>query len=179
MRSVLNSARALAALSVILASIMVAQSPQSIASGKEELIPVGKRVRAPDFTLTDVSGKRLTLSRYRGNVVLLDFWATTCGGCKTELPWYVEFNSKYHDKGLSLIGLDMYGENAATIKPFMTKWHMNYPVAVGTDALGEKFGVREMPLTLLIDRDGRIAASHAGIVDRATFENDIQQLLQK
>ncbi len=71
----------------------------------------------------------------------------------------------------------MYGETPEVIRPFMMKWKMTYPVAVGTDALGGKYHLAEMPLTLLIDRKGRIAVSHAGIVGREAFEADIQELL--
>jgi thiol-disulfide isomerase/thioredoxin len=110
--------------------------------------------------------------------VLLDFWAVECGGCKVEVPWYVEFDRKYRDKGLALIGIDTYGESLDKVKPFMAKVGRDYPVAIGNDALGERFHVEEMPLTLLIDRNGRIAVSHAGTVDKAQFENDIQELLQ-
>jgi peroxiredoxin len=158
---------------------MFAQTQQSPTIAGEELVPASRRVTAPDFTVTDVYGKQITLSKFKGRVVLLDFWATTCGGCKVELFWYVDFKRQYENKGLSLIGLDMYGETSEVIKPFMAKWHMDYPVAIGTDELGERFALREMPLTLLIDRSGRIAISHAGIVDRAAFEKNIQQLLQE
>ncbi len=145
----------------------------------DAVIPASARITAPDFTLTDVHGMPLTLSKYKGRVVLLDFWATTCGGCKVELPWYVDFDHKYRDQGLSVIGLDMYGESADVIRPFMTKWKMDYPVAIGTDAIGDQFKLSEMPLTLLIDRGGKIAVAHAGIVDRAAFESDIKKLLQQ
>jgi thiol-disulfide isomerase/thioredoxin len=158
-----------------------AQEPMSAAVAHQpadELIPIGSRVPAPDFTLTDVQGRKITLSEYKGKVVLLDFWATTCGGCKIELPWYVEFDQRYRTKGLALIGIDMYGESAEIIRPFMVKWHMDYPVLIGSDALGDQFSLREMPLTLLIDRTGRIAVSHAGIVDRARFESEITELLR-
>lgn len=147
-------------------------------SGKD-WIPASLRATAPDFTVTDVRGTRITLSKFRGKVVLLDFWATTCGGCKIELPWYVEFDRRYRDKGLSVIGLDMYGETAEVIEPFMAKWKMNYPVAVGTDEIGDRFGLKEMPLTLLIDRSGKIAVSHVGIVDKSAFEDEIQRLLRE
>jgi cytochrome c biogenesis protein CcmG/thiol:disulfide interchange protein DsbE len=110
--------------------------------------------------------------------VLLDFWAVECGGCKVEIPWYVAFDKIYRDKGLALIGIDMYGESPDVVKTFMAKARMNYRVAIGNDALGERFHVEEMPLTLLIDRSGRVALSHAGIVDKTQFENDIQELLQ-
>jgi peroxiredoxin len=142
------------------------------------LIPAASRVAAPDFVLTDVNGRKITLSRYRGKVVLLDFWAVNCGGCKVEIPWYVEFDHEYRSQGLRLIGIDMYGEKPEMIRPFMAKSGMVYPVAVGDDALGARFGLQAMPLTLLIDRGGRIAVSHAGIVDKRKFENDIQELLQ-
>jgi thiol-disulfide isomerase/thioredoxin len=71
--------------------------------------------------------------------VLPDFWATRCGGCKIELPWYVEFDQRYRAKGLALTGIDMYGESAEIIRPFMVKWHMDYPVLIGGDALGDRF----------------------------------------
>ena len=141
------------------------------------LIPSASRAPAPDFALTDLDGHKLTLSQYRGHVVLLDFWAVDCGGCKIEIPWYVAFDKTYRSRGLQLIGIDMYGESPALIRPFMAHSGMTYPVAVGTDAIGARFHVEEMPLTLLIDREGRIALSHAGIVDRGQFERALQQLL--
>ena len=176
MPSLPPSAAALFLFALFAAQTPVPQ-PASTAKAAEGLIPAAVRSPAPDFTLTDVQGKKLTLSQYRGRVVLLDFWATTCGGCKVELPWYVAFDQKYRAQGLSVIGLDMYGETPEIIKPFLVKWKMDYPVAVGSDELGDRFHLAEMPLTLLIDRNGKIAVSHAGIVDRAAFESDIQTLL--
>jgi peroxiredoxin len=174
---------ALAAAIAMTWSISAAHSPQapSPTAPKEPsyaLIPTESRVAAPDFTLTDVSGRTLSLSQFKGKVVLLDFWAVHCGGCKVEIPWYVAFDKIYRDKGLALIGIDMYGESPDEVKAFMKEAQMNYPVAIGNDALGDKFHVEAMPLTLLIDRSGRIAASHAGVVDKTQFEKDIQELLR-
>ena len=181
--------RALLSNSVVLIAIMLlgthaaSAAPHSTSTAAAEgaangLIPARSRKTAPVFTLTDVHGRTITLSQYKGKVVLLDFWAVACGGCKIEIPWYVEFDRKYRAKGLALIGIDMYGESVPVVKAFMAKAGMQYPVAIGTDALGTRFSVKEMPLTLLIDRNGRIAESHAGIVDKAAFESDIQHLLQ-
>jgi thiol-disulfide isomerase/thioredoxin len=142
------------------------------------LIPSSSRKVAPDFQITDVNGRQLTLSGYRGRVVLLDFWAVDCGGCKIEIPWYVEFDVKYRDQGLSLIGLDMYGESPALIKAFTSTSQMKYPVAVGNDTIGKAFHAESLPMTLLIDRQGRIALSHTGVVDKAMFERAIQELLR-
>jgi peroxiredoxin len=142
-----------------------------------QLTPLAARKFAPDFALTDVLGHPISLAQFRGKVVLLDFWAVDCGGCKIEIPWYVQFDRTYRSQGLALIGLDMYGETPQKILPFMQQSHIDYSIAVGTDAIGSRFGVTQLPLTLLIDRQGRIAVAHAGIVDHARFESDIQQLL--
>lgn len=143
-----------------------------------ELVSEGSRHAAPDFNLSDLDGKQLNLAQYRGKVVLLDFWAVDCGGCVIEVPWYVEFDQKYRDKGLVVVGIDMYGEAPNYIRPFMSKSHMQYRVAVGNDEIGKRFEADSLPKTLLIDRRGQIAVSHVGIVDKKSFEQDLQKLLQ-
>ena len=152
--------------------LLSAQSPDPY-----QLIAPSARRPAPDFALTDLHGHPLSLAQHRGHIILLDFWAVDCGGCKVEIPWYVQFDRTYRSQGLTLIGLDMYGETPQKILPFLQQSHIDYPIAVGNDAIGSRFGLTEMPLTLLIDRQGRIAVAHAGIVDRARFESDIQELL--
>jgi len=144
-----------------------------------EVIPAPQRATAPDFTVTDVQGRPFTLAALKGRVVLLDFWAIACGGCKLELPWYVGFDQQYRSEGLSLVGLDMYEETPDAVKSFAAAHQMQYPVAIGTDAIGALYNLREMPLTVLIDRKGRIAVSHAGVVDPKVFESDIKTLLQE
>ena len=154
------------------------ENPSSEKANSYALVPAKSRAVAPDFNLVDIDGKRLRLSDYRGHVVLLDFWAVDCGGCIREIPWYVEFDQKYRSKGLSLIGLDMYGEKPDYIHPFMAKTHMEYPVAVGNDSIRKRFHAEELPMTLLIDKKGRIALSHVGIVDKTIFEHRIKELLR-
>ena len=131
------------------------------------------------MSVTDIAGNKIALSQYRGKVVLLDFWAVDCGGCVVEIPWYVQFDMKYRDQGLQLIGLDMYGEAPSYIKAFMQKSQMNYPVAVGNEDIQKRFQAEELPKTILIDRQGRVALSHVGIVDRDAFARDIEELLRE
>ena len=152
--------------------------PTDVKGTPDALIPAGGRKSAPDFTLTDAQGRPVTLSNYKGKVVLLDFWATWCGGCKLEIPWYVEFDKRYRDKGLVVIGVSMDDEGMKIVKPFLEQKHIDYPVVIGSEALGQQFGLQSMPLTLLIDRNGKIAVSHAGVVDKDNFESHIQELLQ-
>ncbi len=143
------------------------------------LVPIQARQPAPDLSVTDIAGNKIALSQYRGKVILLDFWAVDCGGCVIEIPWYVQFDKKYHDKGLQLIGIDMAEESPSYIKPFMQKSQMNYPVAVGNDDIRKRFQAEGLPKTILIDRQGRVAVSHVGIVDRDAFARDIEELLRE
>ena len=136
------------------------------------------RKTAPNFTLSDSKGASVRLSDYKGKVVLLDFWATWCHGCKTEIPWYMEFQNKYKDKGLAVIGVSMDDDGWKSVKPFVEEQKMNYAVVIGNEALAKLYSVDALPVTLLIDRDGKIAVSHAGMVEKDAFEKEIRALLQ-
>jgi cytochrome c biogenesis protein CcmG/thiol:disulfide interchange protein DsbE len=137
--------------------------------------------RAPDFARVDATGHKVRLSQYRGKVVLLDFWATWCTGCKEEMPWYVEFADKYKKTGLAVVGIAMDDEGWSVVKPFLAeKMKLNYPVVTGDNAMTKQFGgIKQLPVTLLIDRQGNIAYSHVGVVDKAKFESEIQELLAR
>jgi peroxiredoxin len=136
------------------------------------------RKTAPDFSLEDSKGATIKLSDYKGKIVLLDFWATWCHGCKIEIPWYMEFQRKYKERGLVVIGVSMDEDGWKSVKPFLREHNLNYPIVVGSENLAHQYGVDSMPVTLLIDRDGQIAESHAGIVDKDSFEGDIKVLLE-
>ena len=135
---------------------------------------------APDFVLPDSNGSPIRLSAYKGKVVLLDFWATWCTGCKVEIPWYVEFQNKYRNEGLTAIGVSMDDDGWKSVKPFLEEHKLNYPVVIANEDLANRYGgLSSLPLTLLIDRNGKIAESDAGMVDKNAFENKIKALLQE
>jgi len=120
----------------------------------------------------------LPLSKYKGKVVLLNFWATTCGGCKVEIPWFIEFQTRYKGRGLVVIGVSMDDDGWKSVRPYMKEKKINYPIVLGNEEMAGLYGVEALPLTLLIDRNGRIAASHTGLVDKEACETGIRTLLR-
>ena len=131
--------------------------------------------------LSDADGARVALSGLKGHVVLLDFWATWCTGCKVEIPWYMEFQGKYAKDGLASVGVAMDDEGWAKVRPYLAEHPISYPVVIGNlELLQHTFNLDpSLPVTLLIDRDGKVAESHVGMVDKASFERDIRRLLQE
>lgn len=125
------------------------------------------------------SADSFSLSKYKGKVVLLNFWATWCHGCKLEIPWFMEFQKKYKHDGLVVIGVAMDEDGWKSVKPYLKERRINYRVVIGNEELAKRYGVAAMPVTVLIDREGKIAGSHAGVVDQAGFEAEIRSLLQK
>ncbi len=131
------------------------------------------------FTLKDVTGKNVTLASLKGKVVLLDFWATWCGPCKIEIPWFIEFQNKYGASGLQVVGVSV-DDTIDKLKPYVADMKMNYPILQGLghddvqDAYGPIWGI---PVTVVISRDGKICAKHTGMSSKESFENQIKALL--
>ena len=141
--------------------------------------PDKDRKNAPDFMLKDAEGRPVKLSDFRGKVVLLDFWATWCGPCKIEIPWFMELERKNKDKGFAVLGVSMDDEGWEVVKPFVAQLGVNYRVMIGNDTTAQLYGgVDALPTTFLIDRDGRIAAVHIGLVSRKDFEDGVEKLLE-
>jgi peroxiredoxin len=141
--------------------------------------PDKERRDAPEFALKDADGKIVHLSDYRGKVVLLDFWATWCGPCKIEIPWFMEMQRKNKDRGFEVLGVAMDDEGWEVVKPFLSNLSVNYRVIMGNDATASLYGgVDALPTTFLIDRTGKIAAVHIGLTSKKDFEDGIEQLLQ-
>lgn len=110
----------------------------------------------------------------------MDFWATYCDVCNVEIPWYMEFENKYKESGLSVVGVSVNEDGWKSVKPFLEEKKVNYRVLLGSWDVAKQFGVdNALPVTLLIDRDGRIADSHTGLVDKGVFESEIKALLRE
>ena len=143
------------------------------------LKPDKDRHPAPEFALKDANGKTVRLEDYRGKVVLLDFFATWCGPCKIEIPWFMEMERRNKDRGFAVLGVSMDDEGWDIVKPFLADLGVNYRVVIGNDATAQLYGgVDALPTTFLIDRNGKIASVHVGLASRKDFEDGIEQLLQ-
>lgn len=139
----------------------------------------GQHLPAPQVTLTDLDGQKLDLTGYKGDVLLVDFWATWCDPCRAEIPHFVQLQNKYRDQGFRVLGISM-DDGSRQVREFYQTYQMNYPVAMGNAKLAESFGgVLGLPVSFLIGRDGRIYARHVGETDASVFESEIKQLLAR
>jgi thiol-disulfide isomerase/thioredoxin len=151
--------------------------------GKTDLS--GKPV-APNFTLKDMNDADVSLEQYRGKVVLVNFWATWCGPCLTEMPWLIEFQQKYADRGFTILGISMDDEGKKDVEPFLReerfdvggqKLALNYPILLGNDELAGKYNVFGMPTSVLISRDGKKVRTYVGLINHDTMVREIEGLL--
>ncbi len=132
---------------------------------------------APDFTRADLAGRQVHLADYRGKLVLLNFWATWCAPCRKEMPLFSEWQRDYRAQGLQIIGISM-DDDIASVKQLLAQRPVRYPIVVGDAKLGERFGgVLGLPLSFLIDAQGRIVARYQGESDLADMEAKLKELL--
>jgi thiol-disulfide isomerase/thioredoxin len=143
----------------------------------EDAEAIGREARL-DFTLKDMHGTDVALTSFKGQVILLNFWATWCAPCRVEIPDLIALQEKYPDD-LVVLGLSV-DDTAEKLIPYAADMRINYPVLVGNgrqdvqDAFGPLWGI---PVSVIIDRDGRIAAKHSGIRSKEQFEQEIKALL--
>ena len=151
-----------------------------------ELRAPASRQSAPSFKLRDSSGHTIALSDFSGTTVVLNLWATECGGCRAELPTFVELHHAYRDQGLRVIGVSMdvmyedlkaASEAWARVTPFARAHGLAYTILVDDGSVEESYKVTAMPATYLIDKHGRIAATYIGIVDSADIKANVKALL--
>ena len=132
---------------------------------------------APDFELKSMKGETIKLSDYRGKVVILDFWATWCPPCREEIPHFIKLQKELGEKGLAVIGVSL-DQSDAPVRSFIKEHGINYPVVMGDGRLANRYGgVRAIPTTFIINKDGEIVQKYIGYRPEETFRSDVQKLL--
>ena len=136
---------------------------------------------APDFTLHSVGGANMRLQEQRGQVVMLNFWASWCGPCKQEMPRLNRLYEKYHASGFTLLGINI-DDDVRNALGISTKLGLQFPVLLDTDKKVSKlYDLSTMPSTVLIDRDGNVRYIHLGYKDgfEDAYEQQIRELLRE
>jgi peroxiredoxin len=165
MKSALLRLAALAALSLSAVSPMGA-------------VPVPPKP-APAWKLMDVDGKPVSLAQFKGKVVILDFWATWCPPCRTEIPGYIALQKKYADEGLTVIGVSVDTDGTAPVKKFMKDFGINYVIVMADDDIQNAYGpLQGYPTTFIIDRSGQIRDRKLGRTHAEDYEKEVLAVLR-
>ncbi len=147
-------------------------------SGAGSVPRLAQSTVAPDFSLETLDGKTLRLSDLRGKAVLLNFWATWCGPCKIEMPWFVDLQKQYGSQGLQIVGVAMDDASKEDIGKFAKEMGVNYPILIGKETVGDQYGgVPALPETFLISRDGKIVDKIIGLRGKADIEEAVKKAL--
>jgi len=144
--------------------------------GCKKEAPKEKRPLAPDFTLTSLDGKTITLSQLKGKVVLLDFWATWCAPCRLAIPHLNDLYEANRERGLEIIGLSLDKGSPARVRKFALNMGIQYTIIMADDDLVKRYGISPIPTTYLIDREGYITNKWVGfsqnLMSKVTAETE-------
>jgi peroxiredoxin len=142
--------------------------------------PTTEEATAPEFVLTSLDGQQVRLSQYRGKVVILDFWATWCPPCKLELPHFIELYKEFRQDGLEIIGVSLDRIGQQEVSAFVKEWKIPYTVVMGNGAVVKSYGgIRGIPTTFVIGKDGKIYRKYVGYRKKEVFEKDVLKLLKQ
>lgn len=151
----------------------------SVSAGPAQSPPDLMHKIAPSFSRSDLNGHQVDLKRYRGKVVLLNFWATWCAPCQVELPRFEAWQKKYGAEGLQVLTISM-DDGDAQVRKTVRRLHLDFPVVMGDAKLGEAYGgVLGLPVTYLIGRDGAMAARFQGETDLSAMELRLKDVLKR
>jgi peroxiredoxin len=173
--TVSSTMRGTAALALLAAALAAGAVGGASAAGTDASGP------APAFTLTALNGESATLSQYKGQVVMLNFWATWCGPCQQEMPLLDQMYKKYKPAGFTLIGVNV-DKDAPPVKQLLERKPVGFPVLLDpASQVSKAYHVDEMPSTVLIDRKGNVRYLHRGYKpgDENEYQDRIRQLIRE
>lgn len=162
-----------AVLILIIALVLVQN--RSRAEGTSQ---AGQALPAPVWDLQGLDGKSVHSDDFKGKIVILDFWATWCQPCRAEISGFIDLQKKYQAEGLVVVGISVDQADSGTVKSFVQKEGINYPVVLADSKVVTAYGgIEAVPTTFIIDRGGRVVKQHLGFTDKEEFEKEIKALL--
>ena len=175
----------------LLASVAKAELVPDKDGGPPQFVTPLMGKSAPEFSLEDLSGNKVSLGGYKGKAVLVNFWATWCAPCKIETPWLVELRDQYAAQGFEILGVSTEGDGVgkddkaawdkdkAAIAHSAQQMHMEYPVLIDGDSIANQYGgLDELPMSFFLDRNGTVVAVQMGLTSKADIEGDIKKALE-
>ena len=135
---------------------------------------------APAFSLVDLSGKKVALADFKGKPVLVNFWATWCGPCKIEMPWFEEFNKKYAGQGLVILGVSTDDLPKSSIETTANRIGVSYPILLKDDKVEDAYGgIELLPQSFYVGKDGKVLIQTAGLTDDQGGKDQIEANIKK
>ena len=177
MKKLARHAKSVILLAIVVAVIYAIESRDTNESGG--LVEAAQRKALPEVTIRDLAGTSWRLSDHRGQVLLLNFWATWCPPCREETPGLVRLSKSYPQSALTVIGLSMDDGRPSVVRQFVSSYKIPYPVSMPGDNFALASLAHALPTTLLIDKEGRVAKTYVGATSEKVFRADVDALLRE
>jgi cytochrome c biogenesis protein CcmG, thiol:disulfide interchange protein DsbE len=139
--------------------------------------PVSERRMMPEVVMAQLDGGTWRMVDHRGQVVLVNYWATWCGPCWEETPGLIRLSKELGPKGLAVVGIAIDEDGTEKVKKFVDEFHVPYPVTLPERMSQMEYGMAGVPTTVLVDKHGRVAKTYVGAVRQTDFETDVEALL--
>ena len=152
----------------------VASRPARQAGG---FTPAGLRVAMPELEMAQLGGGTWRLADHRGQVVLINYWATWCGPCREEMPGLAEVVRESEPKKLAVVGVSLDKDDHRVVQAFVDHYKLPYPIAFPAALSQVEQGMEGIPTTILVDRAGRVVKTYVGAVRKVDFETDVRNAL--